>query len=429
MVKTDRLYEMVYDKGQSKTEFAYIDPEKGISYTKEVEETSEVAYVPYLPGANLLHTDLVLFPSKAEEYGNDEELVKDIRAFVDPILEVSDFMREIIPYYVLLTWIYDDFHELPYLRVLGDYGTGKSRFLKAVGSISYKPIFSISATSEASIFRLIDQLKGTLVIDEADLSHSNADNTLVQILNSGYQKGFPIHRCIEGKGKFDVVSFQVFGPKIIAGRHPFNDPALESRCIVEKMGIMKRSNIPTNLTEEFNANALTLRNKLLLWRLRNHGKRTGKNFTDDLTIEPRLKQIIFPLSAVIENKDTIESLKMHIKVYNQELITDRGFTTESIILETIIILLRNCEEITLKQIMDAYDQTRLGDKKMNAKKLGYILRKKLGLKTYRKNIGYILDIEHAENIIPQLCIKYGIDSEQMNEMNDIGRDLADMNLF
>jgi hypothetical protein len=430
-IKDDRIYEMVYDRKKGKAEFAHITHEGCVAYSDKIETTSREVYFPYPADSYLIRSRMVLFPSSADEYGTDNDLILEIKKFIEKYIELGDFMKEIAPYYILLSWIYDDFYELPYLRVLGDYGTGKSRFLKVVGSLCYKPMFTIGATSDASIFRVIEQIKGTLVIDEADLKYSNSNDTLVQILNSGYQKEFPIYRCLDGKGNFDVRPYQVFGPKILAGRFPFQDIALESRCLVEKMGTMKRTDIPTNLSDNFNVEADIIRNKLLLWRLRNHGKREGKNFANDLSIEPRLKQIIYPLSAVIDNPATIEKLKCHIKAYSQELISDRGLSTESAILETIIVLIKNTtvqEDISLVQIVSTYNQGLHGERKMTSKKAGGIITKQLGLKTYRKSLGYILDVEQAKKELPHLCVKYGIDSEQMNVMNDFKGELEQMGL-
>ncbi len=49
---------------------------------------------------------------------------------------------KIVPYYILLTYVYDNFPEIPYLRVIGDYGSGKSRFMRVVGSVCYSPIIT-----------------------------------------------------------------------------------------------------------------------------------------------------------------------------------------------------------------------------------------------------------------------------------------------
>lgn len=427
-VKDDTIYEMVYNKENKHTQFAHLDRTDEVSYLDKVETLSKEIILPFPAESNFVKSGMVLFPTKAEEYGTEEKLLAEIRSYINKYLEVSEFMQEVAPYYVLLTWIYDNFHELPYLRVLGDYGMGKSRFLKVVGSICYKPMFTIGAISDASVFRFIDEIQGTLIIDEADIKYSNSENTLIQILNSGYQKGFPIYRCLDGKGNFDVVPFRLFGPKILAGRHPFDDTALESRCLVEKMGRMTRKDIPTNLTDNFEREATTIRNKLLLWRFRNYGKRQHKDITSDLAIEPRLKQIIYPLAAIIEDKNTIEKLQTFIKNYNQELINDRGLSSESKILEVIIVLLRDNSEISISQIIKAYNDERDGENKITAKKLGSVIRKQLGFKTYRKNIGYMLNVEHAKLELPSLCIKFGIDSEQVNSVNDLQSELNDMGI-
>ncbi len=429
-VNDDTIYEMVHNKEKGKTQFAYLAKDGQLSYLDKVVTTKKEVYHPYPADSNLVKSRMVLFPSSADEYGTEEALISEIKAFINEYVELGTFMREIAPYYILFSWIYDDFHELPYLRVLGDYGTGKSRFLKVVGSISYKPVFMISATSNASIFRMIEKIKGTLVIDEADLKYSNSSDPTMQILNSGYQRDFSIFRCLDGKGNFDVVQYQLFGPKILAGRHTFQDFALESRCLVEKMGQMKRTDIPTNLTDTFDVAAEKLRNKLLLWRLRNYGKRKGKSFTNDLSIQPRLKQIINPLSAVIEDVAIIEKLKKHIKAYNQDLIIERGLSTESGIFEVIITLMKNTPEqdISLVQITTAYNQSLQGERKLSSKKVGGIIRRQLGLRTYRKNIGYFLDTAHAKLEMQSLCDKYGIDSEQVKDVNDFKDEMEQMQI-
>jgi hypothetical protein len=66
----------------------------------------------------------------------------EIRSFIHRNVDVSPLYEEIASYYVLFSWVYDGFNELPYLRVRGDPGSGKTRFLLTVGSLCYKPIFA-----------------------------------------------------------------------------------------------------------------------------------------------------------------------------------------------------------------------------------------------------------------------------------------------
>src|SRR5437868_7678103 len=96
--------------------------------------------------------------------------------------------------YVLLTWVYDRFNELPYLRLRGDYGTGKTRFLLTLCSICYKPIFASGASSVSPLFHMLDRFGGTLIIDEADFRFSDEKADLTKILNNGNVRGFPVLR-------------------------------------------------------------------------------------------------------------------------------------------------------------------------------------------------------------------------------------------
>ena len=129
-------------------------------------------------------------------------------------------------YYVLFSWLYDRFNELPYLRVRGDYGSGKSRFLLTVGSLVYKPMFVSGASTVSPIFRTIDAFRGTLVIDESDFKESDERNEIIKIFNQGNARGFPVLRSeqVGNRKEFDVRAYTVFGPKLIATQARLQGP-------------------------------------------------------------------------------------------------------------------------------------------------------------------------------------------------------------
>jgi hypothetical protein len=81
------------------------------------------------------------------------------------------------------------------------------------------------------LFRMINDLEGTVVYDEADFEYqTDMRSNFTKIMNSGYSKGFPIHKT-EGDNIYSVKTYNVFGPKIVASRERFKDKALESRFI------------------------------------------------------------------------------------------------------------------------------------------------------------------------------------------------------
>jgi len=108
-----------------------------------------------------------------------------------------------------------------------------------------------------------------MILDEADLKNSDEYNEVVTILNCGFERGRPVIRAI--KDNPDRLQFlPTFGPKVFATRRRFKDPALEARCLTEVMQETTRDNIPSTLTDTFYREQEELRNKLLLFRLRNY---------------------------------------------------------------------------------------------------------------------------------------------------------------
>ena len=150
------------------------------------------------------------------------------------------------------------FNELPYLRLRGDYGTGKTRGLLAIGSLCYRPFFASGASTVSPIFHTLDRLGGTLILDEADFRFSDATSEVVKILNNGNVKGMPVLRTMQNRDKeFNPRAFRVFGPKIIAMRGSYDDPALESRFLTEDMGLRPmRADIPISQPTALRAEAL-----------------------------------------------------------------------------------------------------------------------------------------------------------------------------
>jgi hypothetical protein len=243
------IVEMVYRSQERRTAFV-VGRDGRWSEQPNVSVDASHRLVPYSAGNNLVCNGVVLFPSGPEEYGSEAELVHDIQGFIHRYVDVAPLYEEIASYYVLLTWVYDAFNELPYLRLRGDFGSGKTRFLLTVGALCYKPIFASGASTVSPLFRLLKTFRGTLILDESDWRFSDEKAEVVKILNNGSGKGFPVLRSepTGSRGEFNPRAYHVFGPKLVATRGFFDDRALESRCLTEEMGTRAlRSDVPINL--------------------------------------------------------------------------------------------------------------------------------------------------------------------------------------
>lgn len=373
--------------------------------------------VPYSARNNLLANEVVLFPSEPVEYGTEQELIEGIRAFIHRYVDISPLFEQIASYYILFTWVYDAFNELPYLRLRGDTGSGKTRFLLTVGSLCYKPIFASGASTVSPLFRILDAIRGTLIIDEGDFRFSDEKAEIVKILNNGNARGFPVLRSESMDGReFSPRAYAVFGPKLISTRGFFQDRALESRCLTEEMGGRKlREDIPINLTSAYKKEALELRNRLLMFRFRNFGKREVDATLVDRSIEPRLAQIFVPLLSVIEDTEAREALRQLARQYHRELVADRGMDVEAQILEIIQELRESpySPGLSIKEIAERFIARHSDDfeRKITPHWVGYIIRRKLGLKTEKRHGSYfVADSEGPK--LAQLVEKYGLSPGQ-----------------
>src|SRR3989449_4105584 len=380
--------------------------------------------VPYSPRNNLLTNEVVLFPSEPLEYESEQELVEGIKAFIHRYVDISPLFEQIASYYVLFTWVYDAFNELPYLRLRGDTGSGKTRFLLTVGSLCYKPIFASGASTVSPLFRILDSMRGTLIVDEGDFRFSDEKAELVKILNNGNGRGFPVLRSESVSGReFSPRAYTVFGPKLIATRGYFQDRALESRCLTEETSGRKlRNDIPINLTGEYKREALELRNKLLMFRFRNFRKCGIDSSLVDRSIEPRLAQIFVPLLSVIEDAGAREALRQVAREYHKELVADRGMDVEAQVLEIIQGLQSVSDDagIAIKEIASRFIEQHGEDfeRKVTPHWIGRIVRRKLGLKTEKRHGSYVIAATEGPKLA-RLYEKYGVSNGQ-GDLGDSG---------
>lgn len=411
LLTEDMLYEMVFDRHTNTTAFSGCSRLGEMKYLTDEVEHNGIKYRPLPPTYNLVEKGVILFPSLPMPYESEEEILKEIQDFIHKYLDISEVFEQIATYYVLFTWMYDRFNEVPYLRAIGDFGSGKSRFLQAIGSLCYKPVFTGGATTPSPIFRIINEVKGTLIIDEADFRFSDMTSEIVKILNTGYQKGIPVLRT-EGKGTFEVKAYDVFCPKIVATRETFADKALESRFLVEEMGSGKlRTDVPRTLEESFYFEAEHIRNKLLMWRLKNYFRPLQKRTEIIEGIHPRLNQIVIPLFTIIKDDAIHNHLKTFIIKYNEELVADRGLSWESDIVFAILKLEyeTRTSEVTVKQITDEVNkESDITDDTLQARKVGWYLRSKLQLKPYKTRKGFVLSFKVNRKRLDMWKERFGI---------------------
>ena len=110
-------------------------------------------------GPTLWETGPVKFPSSVAPYGSTTALIEEVKTLIRQYAAVPEEWLEILSLYILMTWVYDRFTAVPYLRFLGEPGTGKTRLLQICASVSYKGIVASGNITGPALFRTIDLVR------------------------------------------------------------------------------------------------------------------------------------------------------------------------------------------------------------------------------------------------------------------------------
>lgn len=414
LLRDGTLIEMVRDAEHETTALAK-STAGAVSLQAEVRMPDGRRLAPLSPQNNLVEHGVVRFAERPAEYGSERELAAAVRAFIHRYVNLSPRFERVATAYVLLSWIADAFNELPYLRVRGAPGTGKTRFLLTVGSVCRLPIFASGASSVSPIFRILDLVKGTLVLDESDFRFSDERAEIVKILNNGNVRGFPVLRTetVPGSREFNPRAYHVFGPKLVATRGFFDDPALESRFLTEEMDTLpRRRDVPISLPASHDAEALSLRNQLLLFRFRNHGRPRDLAGRIDESLEPRLAQIFAPLLSIVDDDETLTDLRELALSYNRELAADRTLDVAAEVLAVVRELWPQSQGgLSVREIALRFVERHGAEyPHMSPKRIGWFVRRKLGLVTAKSSGVYVIPASESQKL-DQLCERYGLPSK------------------
>ncbi len=415
------IIEMTYDPALEKSELVS-NLQGGDKGSGNIDVPGKFRLLPLPPSDPFVRHDFVKFPSCVGQSEEPKELFEEIKTYIGKYVSLPDPFVNVAAAYVLMTWLYEKFHVIPYLRVIGSFGTGKTRFLEVIGNICYKATFAGGSASMASIFRTLNQVNGSLVFDEADFKASELWSEIIKLLNGGHMRGFPVIRMEKTtNGKMETKTFDVFGPKILASRQRYDDEALESRCLTQYLLPHKSLNMPIHLSAQFRSDALELRNKLLAFRFKYYATFTPK---DDLVNKleiPRMRQSVLAIANIahLVGAEALKEVLTFAKKLEDQMQLTQSRTAESDVLICILELLH--DESYLKQTKG---KIRIGDIAMrfdrkfysdfddsdpythfssihyrvSARKIGATIDRKLNLKTERDSDGFFLPIRQASRI-------------------------------
>ena len=354
---------------------------------------------------DLVTTKAISLPTGVEEYGTTAELVEEIRKFLTDYFELPSFYSSFIPYLIMFYWVYERFPFIPYLQFVGRTGTGKSTAMEVIGSICYKSIDASGAITLSSIFRTASTWHGTLLLDEFGAGGENY-HEMISFLKSGVSNKVVLR--VEGDKERKVRAYVIKSPKLFTSEDPISDAGLQSRTIVIRMEKNTRK-IPLYRLKLYDKQAEILRNKLLLWRLRNLGKidlnQIEYGFPELEIFDRRVQQVITPIFYFSDEQSRVNIIEF-AKEQQRETVRERAESLSGQIFQAIADVYPT--PLSLSAITADINKSRANKTEYSPKKVGSVIRKVLGLDTIRSRDGYFVVIDGAERKIKELSNYFGI---------------------
>jgi len=97
-----------------------------IDILDRVEAGALGTLLPMSPGTTSCATKSSCFRRCRRHLSRPESLAADIEVYIAAYLDISPAFLKVASTYVLFSWVYDVFNEVPYLRFRGEFGSGKT---------------------------------------------------------------------------------------------------------------------------------------------------------------------------------------------------------------------------------------------------------------------------------------------------------------
>lgn len=178
-------------------------------------------------------------------------LLDTLEAYSRKYIVMSDAQHIATAAWTMHTYCYTLRPVTPYLIVTSaEMRSGKTLLLDLLGQVVNRPI-SMVAPTEAVLFRVVNQEKPTMMIDETDAifkegrsGPSERQEGLRQIINSGYRRGMTVWRMALGNQYAE--QFEIYCPKVLAGIGHLPE-TIEDRGLPIRL----RRKLPSERVEEF----------------------------------------------------------------------------------------------------------------------------------------------------------------------------------
>lgn len=275
-----------------------------------------------------------------------DQLLASIRQYVYHNAP-GDYVIDVL--WCMGTYFHQQFDAFPYLAVSGHKGSGKTTLLHWLSFVAFNALHIVN-TSEASLYRMVEALAPTMLIDEQEgMNSRNAAKdgplaALMGILKSGYQKGTTVTRQ-DPDAPAITQEFNVYSPKAMAAVAAFED-ILADRAILVYMpkvtgATLKREQIrPRGLMHD--GEFAPLRDNLYLLLMQHSDALTTIRQRAQSEHGARFGELAFPLicmAALVDlsrgDRTTLNALDAALAQQEQHRAERNDLTPEAMLTEAV----------------------------------------------------------------------------------------------
>lgn len=373
------------------------------------------------PGPRWRSTDIRKFINSDENI--DPQLV--LESVLQLLKKYIEFRSEedalIAALWTTGTYLQPVWDAYPYLSASGEKNVGKSRLMKVLTQVCFNGIHSASI-SAASVYRTIQDLRCTLLIDEAQkLASKDTAIEIRNILNCGYTKdAYAIRSDKTSKGQIRPGFWETFSPKAFVSYSGL-EAVTEDRCIqivlirsINK-AVMKPK-IRTKDPEWFDIRDILYRFAMLHWQ------KVAKLY-DEIDLEEfmgREEQLWQPLLTLAEYFDISERIRSFAKRKSEQKEQDQAIDSPTgIVLSAMVGKVDRDDYYDLPVIHSwiiesFHDAGESVPPFINHRWLGIVLKRRLGLED-KKRIQNIVKYRLRPSRIRDLCRRYNISEEKEDD--------------
>jgi hypothetical protein len=232
------------------------------SQVKERRKINEKAAVPAV-------TSEMIEPSWPSPVDGGE-LVREVTETIRIHVAMEPEQSLTVALWAIYSHVFEEWPYTPYLLISSPLSScGKSTLTDVLECLVARPEKASARITPAALYNLIDQVKPTLLLDEAHSRLSAGD--IAEIVDAGYNRGRPIRLVVRKGGESEVVSYEIFCPKVFAliGRLP---GPTQSRCIVIRMRLRRLDEQIQKLNKNSAAHLGVLHRKITRWAADNADK-------------------------------------------------------------------------------------------------------------------------------------------------------------